>query len=92
MFHLYHFDGVGGQTIAVDGHKVAYDLKNKYKDAYDFFTTTPLPFHYIDNRHYLYDKKTIFQLDEQSNMQRFSFNNDDRAPLDLPLEKVKYIN
>jgi hypothetical protein len=91
MFHLVHFDGIGGQTVAVDGHKIAYDLKNKHKDVFDFFATTPIPFHYIDNRNYMFDKKTIFQLDDHNSMLRISFNNDDRAPLDLPLEKVVFL-
>ncbi len=89
MFHLVKFEGEGGKTVIVDGFKVAQELRNTYPEVYHFFLTTPIPFHYIDKDHYFYHKKPIFEHSENGELLRVSFNNDDRATVDLPSEQVK---
>lgn len=88
-FHLLEHDGVGGETVLVDGFKVAQYLRDHHPEAFQFFVQTKLPFHYIDNNNYLHCEKTIFELNEEGQLVRFSFNNDDRAPLHFPFEKMK---
>jgi trimethyllysine dioxygenase len=61
MFHLVQFDGVGGQTVVVDGLNVANQLKRNNPDAYDFFLKTPIPFHYIDKSNYLFQRKPFLK-------------------------------
>lgn len=87
VFHLLEFDGIGGQTMLVDGLKVVQKLKQIDPESFEFLLKTPIPFHYLDNERYMMQKRTVFELDETGDLLRFSFNNDDRAPAPFSVEK-----
>jgi trimethyllysine dioxygenase len=88
-FHLLEHNGEGGQTVLVDGFQVAYQLKKKDPESFHFLTETKIPYHFIDDTHYLYQEHTIIGINENSDVNRITFNNEDRAPLNFSLEKMK---
>lgn len=63
-FHLVEFNGTGGQSTLVDGFKVIKELKENDREAFDFLSSTPIPFHYKDNDHYLTQTRPIITLDK----------------------------
>jgi len=88
VFHLLEHNGSGGQTTLVDGFNVIQELKEKFPDSFEFLAKTPIPFQYKDDNAYFYRKRTIFDLNENGDVIRFNYNNDDRAPIDLPPQKL----
>jgi trimethyllysine dioxygenase len=89
-FHLLEFQGEGGQTILVDGFKIAEEMKKFYPEEYNILTKTRVTFQYIDDNNHLYQSRPILQLDENdiSNLLRVNFNNDDRSS-ELPINLLR---
>jgi len=88
-FHLLEFNGTGGESILVDGFRVAKELQTLHPESFEFLVKTAIPFHYIDENHYLRHSRTIIELDDSGEPIRFTFNNDDRAPFNFPPEKTQ---
>jgi trimethyllysine dioxygenase len=89
IFHILEHDGTGGETTLVDGFKVVKELQEKDPAAFEFFAKTPIDFQYLDPNNHLYQKRTVFDLDENGDPIRFHYNNDDRAPVVLPSDQLK---
>src|SRR5262249_50102505 len=81
FFHIIeHHGGTGGQTILVDGQRIADRLRLYNPAAYHFLTTNPIHFQYIENGVSLLAREPVIKLGEDNQMIQFRFNNNDRAP------------
>ena len=86
------YDAIGGESIMVDGLKIAEIIKIKNKDLYDNLTNIEVPGNYTGDGVILEAKRPIIKLDDKNQIAQISFNNYDRAPfrLDPELTKIFY--
>ena len=68
----------GGESIMVDGFKIAQVIKNNNKDLFDLMSKIEVPGKYIGDGVILEAKRPIFKLDNNELIQ-VSFNNYDRT-------------
>ena len=74
------YDAKGGDSIMVDGFKLANEIKQKYKKHFKTLTNTKVKGSYIGDGVRLEAKRPIIKLNEKNNFDQISFNNYDRAP------------
>ncbi len=76
----------GGESIMVDGFKIAQVIKNNDKDLFDIMSKIEVPGKYVGDGVILEAKRPIFRLDNNELIQ-VSFNNYDRTEfrIDEPL-------
>ena len=82
----------GGDSIMVDGLKIAKTIKDKNKDLYEALTKIEVPGNYTGDGVILEARRPIIKLNSKSEISQISFNNYDRAPfrLDQELTKIFY--
>ena len=83
------YDAKGGDSIMVDGLKIAETIKSKNKDLYNVLTKIDVPGNYTGDGVILEAKRPIIKLDDKNQIAQISFNNYDRAPFRLNLELTK---
>ena len=86
------YDAKGGDSIMVDGLKIAETIKAKNKDLYNVLTKIDVPGNYTGDGVILEAKRPIIKLDDKNQIAQISFNNYDRAPFRLnpKLTKIFY--
>ena len=86
------YDAKGGDSIMVDGLKIAETIKSKNQNLYDVLTKINVPGNYTGDGVILEAKRPIIKLDDNNHINQISFNNYDRAPfrLDPELTKIFY--
>ncbi|HEY4164879.1 MAG TPA: trimethyllysine dioxygenase [Dongiaceae bacterium] len=86
MFHCLGLDAVGGDSVLVDGFKVAEIMAAETPDLYRILTEVEVTGQYIDHEKgiHLMAKRPLFRLDSSGKLVQVSFNNLDRAPIYLP--------
>ena len=80
------YNAVGGESIMVDGFKIAETIKNENKDIFKILSTIEVPGNYIGDGVFLEAKRPIFRLDSDDQLLQVSFNNYDRAAFRLENE------
>ncbi len=88
MFHCLAFDGRGGDSLLVDGFKVAEALRRRDPPAFDVLARVQVPGHYVEPGIHLRAERPVLRLDRQGRLVQVSFNNHDRAPFRLPDEEM----
>lgn len=53
----------GGASTYVDGFAVAERLRKENPEAFELFTTTPITYHYFDDKHHHVSEGPLFQTD-----------------------------
>ncbi|KAF2828469.1 Trimethyllysine dioxygenase [Ophiobolus disseminans] len=92
-FHLLsHTDGEGGASLLVDGFKVAHELYQQDRDAYQVLSTVNVHAHASGNNGISiqpYRGFPVLEHDPSTNeLLRVRWNNSDRASIELPIEDV----
>ncbi|RED44161.1 trimethyllysine dioxygenase [Aestuariispira insulae] len=82
-FHCLEFDGTGGESIFVDGFKVAEDLRQSDPEAFETLTQVMVPAQYRGDGAHLMAEHPVIGLDRQGNLKKITYNNYDRAPFRL---------
>ena len=83
MLHVVHFDGTGGESILVDGFKLAEVIQKENPDHYHILSTVPFGFHYTDKNNKYLSSFIPFTIDTRSGkISQVHFNNYDRLPID----------
>ena len=77
------YDAKGGDSIMVDGLKIAETIKSKNQNLYDVLTKINVPGNYTGDGVILEAKRPIIKLDDNNHINQISFNNYDRAPFRL---------
>lgn len=83
MLHVVHFNGTGGESILVDGFKLAEVIQKENPDHYHILSTIPFRFHYTDKNNNYLSSFIPFTINPQSGkISQVHFNNYDRLPID----------
>ena len=82
------YDAVGGDSIMVDGFKIAETIKKESKDIYNTLSKIEVPGNYIGDGVYLEAKRPIFRHDKNEEILQVSFNNYDRAAFRIDNEST----
>ena len=83
------YDAKGGESIMVDGLKLAETIKAQNKKLYEVLTKIEVPGNYTGDGVILEAKRPIIKLDDKKQVAQISFNNYDRAPFRLNSELTK---
>ena len=76
------FEGSGGQSILVDGFKVAEEIRSTNPEYFKILSTVPFSFHYTDSEREYINSNTCFTIDsETGKVTSVHFNESDRLPL-----------
>ncbi len=78
-----HYNAQGGESIMVDGFKIADVIKKEHKDLFDILSTVEVPGNYVGDGVFLESKRPIFKLNSNKEIVQVSFNNYDRAAFRL---------
>jgi len=85
MFHKLEFDGTGGESLFVDGFKVAQSLKEKYPEAYETLSTLRIPTHSAGDEKVMIvptpREHAILNHLPDGTLYQVRYNNDDRSTL-----------
>tara|TARA_B100000941_G_C28492216_1_gene548652 strand:- start:846 stop:1946 length:1101 start_codon:yes stop_codon:yes gene_type:complete len=84
-----HYNAVGGESVLVDGFKIAEKIKKEKNDLYELLSSVEVTGQYIGDGVFLKAKRPIFRLDKKDDLVQVSFNNYDRAPFRLSDKKTK---
>ena len=82
------YNAKGGESILVDGFKIAEKIKKKNKKMFEILSTVEVPGNYIGDGVFLKAQRPIFKLDKKDKIIQVSFNNYDRAPFRLDKKKT----
>ncbi|CAI6340308.1 unnamed protein product [Periconia digitata] len=92
-FHLLEHDGEGGESLLVDGFKVAADLKREDPQAYDVLARTNVHSHASGNEGISiqpYRGFPVLQHDPVTGLLlQVRWNSSDRAGIELPVDEVE---
>lgn len=89
MFHFLVNDAMGGMSTAVDGFKVARQLKQQDPDAYKTLTEIPVPFRMDSARGDVFSANPLLTLDATGELKVFRFSNQLAQPMTLPTDKME---
>tara|TARA_B100000287_G_scaffold197107_1_gene186208 strand:+ start:813 stop:1910 length:1098 start_codon:yes stop_codon:yes gene_type:complete len=74
-----HYDAEGGESIMVDGFKIADTIKKESQNYFDILSKIEVTGQYIGDGVFLEAKRPIFRLDANKDLLQVSFNNYDRS-------------
>ena len=83
-----HYEATGGESIMVDGFKIAEKIYKENKDLYTLLSEIEVTGQYIGDGVFLEAKRPIFKLNSNKELVQVSFNNYDRAPFRMDDEKT----
>ena len=82
MLHVLHFNGAGGDSVLVDGFKLADVIRNEHPEDYQILSQVPFDFHYTDKNNRYVSSFIPFMIDPESGkVFQVHFNNYDRSPI-----------
>ena len=84
MLHCLAFDGTGGESVIVDGLRVAERLARDDRQAFRVLTTVSVPGRYLEAGVSLRSSRPVIRLGPAGDIVQISYNNHDRAPFRLP--------
>ena len=77
------YNARGGDSIMVDGFKIAEIIKKENKELFEILSTINVKGNYIGDGVFLEAERPIFNLNSNNELFQVSFNNYDRAPFRL---------
>ena len=83
-----HYKATGGESIMVDGFKIAEKIYKENKDLYTLLSEIEVTGQYIGDGVFLEAKRPIFKLNSNKELVQVSFNNYDRAAFRMDDEKT----
>ena len=89
LLNFIRNDAVGGESILVDGFRVAAELRRQNPASFDLLASESIEFRFHDAEVDLRHRAPVISLDAANGQLReIRFNNWIRATLDLPTEKI----
>ncbi len=83
-----HYEATGGESIMVDGFKIAEKIYKENRDLYTLLSEIEVTGQYIGDGVFLEAKRPIFKLNSNKELVQVSFNNYDRAAFRMNDEKT----
>ena len=77
------YNAKGGESIMVDGFKIAETIKKENKEIYEILSNVEVPGNYIGDGVFLEARRPIFKMNSDNELIQVSFNNYDRADFRL---------
>ena len=77
------YNAKGGESIMVDGFKIAETIKKENKEIYEILSNVEVPGNYIGDGVFLEARRPIFKMNSDKELIQVSFNNYDRADFRL---------
>ncbi|NKB77199.1 MAG: DUF971 domain-containing protein [Gammaproteobacteria bacterium] len=78
-----HYDAEGGDSIMVDGLKIAQCLEEDSPESFELLKSIPIKGRYSGDGVELIAQRPVFKTDDNGEILQVSFNNYDRAPFRL---------
>lgn len=90
-FYMVENSVKGGETILVDGFRLAQDFRNDCPDYFRILAETPIQFRqfYQDFRYFHYYKRPIFELNTNGEIIRVNFAHSHSYNWNLPFEQME---
>jgi trimethyllysine dioxygenase len=88
LFHCLQFSGTGGESVLVDGFRIADELRAGDPEAYQTLATIEVTGQYIGDGAHLMARRPVLR-HEHGRLVQVSFNNSDRAPVRLPEAEMR---
>ena len=82
------YNAEGGESIMVDGYKIAEIIKENHSDVFSFLSEVDIPGSYVGDGVKLQAKRPVFKLNKNNEVLQVSFNNYDRSSFRLPNNEV----
>lgn len=89
LLHCLEFEGSGGESIQVDGFRIAEELRQTAPAHYETLSRVAVPGQYIGDGVHLMAARPVFRHDHSGRLVQVSFNNYDRAPFLLPEAEMR---
>ena len=91
FLHCVENRAEGGDSILVDGWKVAEDLRRDAPELFDLLATQPVQFEKFDTGSGLFNRRTrtVIVTDDAGEVLEVSFNNSHAWQWDLPFDRVE---
>lgn len=89
MFHFIVNDSIGGESIAVDGARIAEQLRVRDPSAFDLLSKVPVCFRMFSRRGDIINSNPLLTLDEQGQLKVFRFSNQLAQPARLKPEGME---
>lgn len=89
FLHCLKSDAPGGESILVDGFRVARLLREQDPDAFDLLASTPIDFRFHDTEWDVRWRAPIIGLNGDGDVKEIRYNNALRGQLDVPVERVR---
>lgn len=84
LLHCLSFEGSGGESVLVDGLKIAEILRRDAPAHFETLSRVAVPGQYVGDGAHLMAARPVFRHDREGRLVQVSFNNYDRAPFRLP--------
>lgn len=82
MLHVTYFKGAGGESVLVDGFKLAQVIEEENPDHYHILSTVPFDYQYRDKDNRYLNSYVPFTLNpDTGSISQVHFNNYDRSPI-----------
>ncbi len=79
--------GEGGESVVVDGFAAAEALRKEQPEAFEILADVAVPAHYMEEGVHLRARRPTIRVDPRGRLEQISFNNYDRSPFVLPLDR-----
>lgn len=89
LLHCLEHEARGGESIVVDGFRIATDLREQDPAAFELLARTAVPFRLYAEDSETFARAPMIQLDEAGALRTFRFSNQLLQPVDLPGELVE---
>lgn len=89
LLHCLESVNEGGESVLMDGFKVAELLRQEDADAFDLLTRHWVPFRFRDDKADLQARRPLIEVDDRGDIQAIRYNNRSAAPFDLPADVME---
>lgn len=86
LLHCLLANEGGGETVLVDGFKVAETLREEAPEDFDMLSRHWVPFRFRDDTADLQSRAPLIELDDRGRLVAVRYNNRSAAPFDLPAD------
>ncbi|MET4808100.1 gamma-butyrobetaine hydroxylase [Limibacillus sp. MBR-115] len=88
FLHCLEASGQGGESLLVDGFRVAQDLRSDNPEVFEILANTSVPFRFTDSTADLRSSRPLIEIDGQGGLVGVRYNNRSRADLQLPPQQL----
>lgn len=90
-FYMVENTVLGGESVLVDGFRVAEDFRQRHPDYFQILAKTPVPFQqfYTEFQYFYHRTQTILKLDAQGQVEEINFGHSHAHNWELPFDEME---